>query len=94
MFELFCCIFHLKHRLIFFPMKNLSLAISNFLRYSCETIRGKGAVQKKVDALRDLRRLLSRSEIPPIEAALQAGAIPVLVQCLSFGSPDEQVWKF
>ncbi|KAJ8620944.1 hypothetical protein MRB53_029473 [Persea americana] len=53
--------------------------------------QGKGAVQKKVDLLRDLRRLLSRSEIPPIEAALQAGAIPILAQCLSFGSPDEQL---
>lgn len=67
---------------------------SKFTRYLCETTRGKGAVQKKVDLLRDLRRLLSRSEIPPIEAALQAGAIPILAQCLSFGSPDEQVWKF
>lgn len=53
--------------------------------------QGKGAVQKKVDLLRDLRRLLSRSEIPPIEAALQAGGIPILAQCLSFGSPDEQL---
>lgn len=43
-------------------------------------------------ALRELRRLLSRSEFPPIETALGAGAIPILVQCLSFGSPDEQVW--
>ena len=48
-------------------------------------------MQKKVGALRELRRLLSRSEFPPIEAALKAGAILLLVQCLSFGSPDEQV---
>ncbi|XP_077214477.1 importin subunit alpha-9 [Tasmannia lanceolata] len=53
--------------------------------------QGKGATQKKVEALRDLRRLLSKSEIPPVGAALQAGAIPVLVQCLSFGSSDEQL---
>lgn len=53
--------------------------------------QGKGAIQKKVETLRALRRLLSRSEIPPIEVALQAGAVPVLVQCLSFGSPDEQL---
>lgn len=48
-------------------------------------------MQKRVAALRELRRILSRSEFPPIETALTAGAISVLVQCLSFGSPDEQV---
>jgi hypothetical protein len=53
--------------------------------------QGKGAMQKRVTALRELRRLLSKSEFPPVEAALRAGAIPLLVQCLSFGSPDEQV---
>lgn len=53
--------------------------------------QGKGAVQKRVAALRELRRILSRSEFPPIETALTAGAISVLVQCLSFGSPDEQL---
>lgn len=53
--------------------------------------QGKGAMQKRVTALRELRRLLSRSEFPPVEAALGAGAIPILVQCLSFSSPDEQL---
>ncbi|CAL0299586.1 unnamed protein product [Lupinus luteus] len=53
--------------------------------------QGKGAVQKRVSALQELRRLLSRSEFPPIESALKAGAVPILVQCLSFGSPDEQL---
>lgn len=53
--------------------------------------QGKGATQKRVSALRELRRLLSKSELPPVEAALKAGAMPVLVQCLSFGSPDEQL---
>ncbi|WZZ92411.1 hypothetical protein YC2023_120990 [Brassica napus] len=48
-------------------------------------------MQKRVTALRELRRLLSKSEFPPIEAALSAGAVPLLVQCLSFGSPDEQL---
>lgn len=60
-------------------------------------IRGKGATQKRVTALREVRRLLSRSEFPPIEAAIKAGAVPLLVQCLSFGSPEEQVqicWCF
>ncbi|XP_027173061.1 importin subunit alpha-9 [Coffea eugenioides] len=53
--------------------------------------QGKGAMQKRVAALREVRRLLSRSEFPPIEAAIKAGAIPLLVQCLSFGSPEEQL---
>ncbi|KAL4560762.1 hypothetical protein LXL04_032916 [Taraxacum kok-saghyz] len=44
------------------------------------TFQGKGAVQKKVNSLRKLRRLLSKS-----------GAIPLLAQCLSFGSQDEQL---
>ena len=58
-----------------------------------QLFRGKGAMQKRVNALRELRRLLSKSEFPPVEAALKAGAIPLLVQCLSFGSPDEQVQR-
>jgi hypothetical protein len=53
--------------------------------------RGKGEMQKRVGALQELRRLLSRSEFPPVESALKAGAVAILVQCLSFGSPDEQV---
>lgn len=53
--------------------------------------QGKGATQKRVSALRELRRLLSKSEFPPVEAALEAEAMPILVQCLSFGSPDEQL---
>ncbi|KAL0316256.1 UNVERIFIED_CONTAM: Importin subunit alpha-9 [Sesamum radiatum] len=53
--------------------------------------QGKGAMQKRVGALRELRRLLSKSEYPPVEAALKAGVMPTLVQCLSFGSPDEQL---
>ncbi|KAI3447614.1 hypothetical protein Pfo_004279 [Paulownia fortunei] len=53
--------------------------------------QGKGAMHKRVNTLRELRRLLSKSEYPPVEAALKAGAMPTLVQCLSFGSPDEQL---
>ncbi|KAG6769826.1 hypothetical protein POTOM_025491 [Populus tomentosa] len=52
--------------------------------------QGKGAMQKLVGALQELRCLLSKSEFPPVDAALKAGAIALLVQCLSFGSPDEQ----
>ena len=70
---------------------NIHFIIANNQTY-CIIARGKGAMQKRVGALRDLRRLLSKSEFPPVEAALKAGAIPILVQCLSFGSPDEQVY--
>ncbi|CAH9127040.1 unnamed protein product [Cuscuta epithymum] len=63
-------------------VEQLKLAVSH---------QGKGAVQKRVNALRELRRLLSKSEYPPVEAALEAGAMPLLVNCLSFGSPDEQL---
>ncbi|KAF4382143.1 hypothetical protein F8388_008629 [Cannabis sativa] len=58
---------------------------------SAVSYQGKGALQKRVTALRELRRLLSKSVFPPIETALGAGAISILVQCLSFGSPDEQL---
>ncbi|XP_028775194.1 importin subunit alpha-9 isoform X2 [Neltuma alba] len=58
---------------------------------SAVAYQGKGAMQKKVSALRELRRLLSRSEFPPVEAAVKAGAVSILAQCLSFGSPDEQL---
>ncbi|XP_078435023.1 importin subunit alpha-9 isoform X2 [Wolffia australiana] len=51
----------------------------------------KGSTRKKIEVLRELRRLLSKSEFPPIEAAVEAGAVDVLVPCLSFGSPDEQL---
>ncbi|KAM0867113.1 hypothetical protein ACQ4PT_042201 [Festuca glaucescens] len=53
--------------------------------------QGKGAQKKKIEALRALRRLLSQSEVPPIEVAIKAGAVPLLVQFLSFGSSDEQL---
>lgn len=54
-------------------------------------LRGKGAQKKKTEVLCALRRLLSQSEVPPIEAAIKAGAVPLLVQYLSFGSSDELV---
>ncbi|KAL4591975.1 hypothetical protein LXL04_004952 [Taraxacum kok-saghyz] len=53
--------------------------------------KGIDTVQKKVNALRELRRLLSRSDFPFVEIALKSGAIPLLSQCLSFGSQDEQL---
>ncbi|KAL5706357.1 Importin subunit alpha-9 [Ranunculus cassubicifolius] len=53
--------------------------------------QGKGAIQKRLQGLRHLRRLLSKSDLPPVEAAVKAGAVPLLTQCLSFGSPDEQL---
>lgn len=66
-----------------------SLAVENLK--SALAYQGKGAVQKRVGALQELRRLLSRSEFPPVESAVKAGAVAILVQCLSFGSPDEQL---
>ncbi|KAK2455044.1 importin subunit alpha-2 [Trifolium repens] len=66
-----------------------SLAVQNLK--SALAFQGKGAMQKRVGALQELRRLLSRSEFPPVESALKAGAVAILVQCLSFGSPDEQL---
>lgn len=54
-------------------------------------LQGKGATERKVDILRALRRLLSKNEITPIEAAIRADVIPALIQCLSFGSKDEQL---
>ncbi|KAI4374265.1 hypothetical protein MLD38_012277 [Melastoma candidum] len=55
------------------------------------SFQGKGSMQKRVSALRNLRRLLSRTEYPPVEVAVKAGAISLLVQFLAFGSPDEQL---
>ncbi|KAF6146649.1 hypothetical protein GIB67_008935 [Kingdonia uniflora] len=53
--------------------------------------QGKGVAQKKVESFRNLRRLLSKSGIPPVEAAIKAGSVSILACCLSFGSPDEQL---
>lgn len=53
--------------------------------------QGKVSTERKVEILRALRRLLSRSEVPPVKAAIQAGAVAPLVQCLSFGAADEQL---
>ncbi|KAJ7976997.1 Importin subunit alpha [Quillaja saponaria] len=54
-------------------------------------LQGKRCHAEESDCSSGVRRLLSRSEFPPVEAALKTGAVPVLVQCPSFGSPDEQV---
>ncbi|XBI25903.1 hypothetical protein VPH35_050735 [Triticum aestivum] len=53
--------------------------------------QGKGAQKKKIEALRAVRRVLSQSEVPPIQVAIKAGAVPLLVQYMSFGSSDEQL---
>lgn len=44
-----------------------------------------------MEVLRRLRRLLSQTSMPPVEIAVQAGVVPILVQCLSFGSANEQL---
>eukprot|EP00250_Pteridium_aquilinum_P006370 c16313_g1_i1 orf=134-1771(-) len=51
----------------------------------------KSSSQKKMEALRRLRRLLSCSSSPPVDAAVEAGVVPILVKCLEFGSSDEQL---
>uniref|UniRef100_A0A0D9UWZ9 Importin subunit alpha n=1 Tax=Leersia perrieri TaxID=77586 RepID=A0A0D9UWZ9_9ORYZ len=53
--------------------------------------QGKGAQKKKIEVLRDLRRLLSQPGLPLVDAAVKAGAVPLIVQYLSFGSSDEQL---
>uniref|UniRef100_A0A0D3EJU3 Importin subunit alpha n=1 Tax=Oryza barthii TaxID=65489 RepID=A0A0D3EJU3_9ORYZ len=58
---------------------------------SALSIQGKGVQKKKIEALRDLRRLLSQPEVPLVDTAIKAGAVPLLVQYLSFGSSDEQL---
>lgn len=52
---------------------------------------GKGSFKKKMEVLRSLRRLLSQTAVPPVDAAVHAGVVPILVQCISFGSSDEQL---
>nr|ATG70964.1 importin alpha isoform 9 [Juniperus flaccida] len=58
---------------------------------SAVSFTGKGSFQKKMEVLRRLRRLLSQTSMPPVEIAVQAGVVPILVQCLSFGSANEQL---
>ena len=72
----------------FFTLSSFGICLNHLYAW---TFREKGVMQKLVGALRELRCLLSKSEFPPVDAALKAGAIALLVQCLSFGSPDEQV---
>jgi hypothetical protein len=70
--------------------RSITIATSTIL-FGFLFFRGKDATPKTIEALRALRRLLSKSEVPPVEAAIQEGAVPLLVKCLSFGSVDEQV---
>lgn len=44
-----------------------------------------------MEALQFLRRLLSCSAYPPVHVAVQAGVVPLLVDCLAFGSSEDQV---
>ncbi|KAJ9559028.1 hypothetical protein OSB04_013642 [Centaurea solstitialis] len=53
--------------------------------------QGEGAVQRKVNALTELRHLLSRSKFSPVEVALRSGAIPLVAHCLSKGSQDDEL---
>lgn len=58
---------------------------------SAFSVKVKSLSQKKMEVLRRLRRLLSCSSRPPVNAAVEAGVVPVLVKCLEFGSSDEQL---
>ncbi|KAH9291933.1 hypothetical protein KI387_042879, partial [Taxus chinensis] len=58
---------------------------------SAASFTGKESFQKKMEVLRRLRRLLSQTSMPPVEIAVQAGVVPVLVRFLSFGSANEQL---
>eukprot|EP00246_Nothoceros_aenigmaticus_P002922 TRINITY_DN13849_c0_g1_i2.p1 TRINITY_DN13849_c0_g1~~TRINITY_DN13849_c0_g1_i2.p1 ORF type:complete len:548 (-),score=94.74 TRINITY_DN13849_c0_g1_i2:371-2014(-) len=49
----------------------------------------KGA--RKLLSLRNLRKLLSCNARPPIDVAVKAGVVPLLVQCLALGSSEEQL---
>lgn len=51
----------------------------------------KGSAQAKTSALRDLRQQLSKETEPPLAAAVQAGVVPLLISCLGFGVPEEQL---
>ncbi|KAI5074348.1 hypothetical protein GOP47_0010309 [Adiantum capillus-veneris] len=51
----------------------------------------KSSSQKRMEALRRLRRILSCSSNPPVGAAVETGIVPLLVKCLEFGSTDEQL---
>ncbi|KAI3700174.1 hypothetical protein L2E82_44795 [Cichorium intybus] len=63
------------------PVSNPLSTIFNFTSSNTPSIftifKGKGAVQKKVNALRELKRLLSKFEFPPVETAIKSGAIPL-----------------
>ncbi|XP_024402317.1 importin subunit alpha-9 [Physcomitrium patens] len=54
---------------------------------------GKKATPKKVEALQTLRRLLSCSAYPPVHVAVQAGVVPLLVDCLGFGASEDQLFE-
>ncbi len=54
--------------------------------------RLKGSPAKRIGALQTLRHLLSCTAMPPVHVAIEAGVVTLLVDCLAFGSSEEQVW--
>jgi len=54
---------------------------------------GKGTPAKKIEALQSLRQLLSCTAFPPVHVAVQAGVVPLLVDCLAFGASDDQLFE-
>eukprot|EP00897_Mesotaenium_endlicherianum_P006680 jgi/Mesen1/603/ME000108S10760 len=60
-------------------------------RAGTECRAAKGASAERVAALKQLRQVLSSDVAPPLQAAVAAGAVPLLVQCLGFGAPEDQL---
>ncbi|XP_024359531.1 importin subunit alpha-9 [Physcomitrium patens] len=46
---------------------------------------------KRIEALQILRRLLSCSAYPPVHVAVQAGVVPLLVDCLGLDATEDQL---
>lgn len=49
---------------------------------------------ERLAALREVRELLSPAEavdVPPLAAAVRGGLVPLLILCLQFGAPEEQL---
>ncbi|KAH8948521.1 hypothetical protein BDL97_11G098400 [Sphagnum fallax] len=53
----------------------------------------KGSPAKRIGALQTLRHLLSCTAMPPVHVAIEAGVVTLLVDCLAFGSSEEQLFE-
>ncbi|CAM6093384.1 unnamed protein product [Calypogeia fissa] len=53
--------------------------------------KGMDTSKAKIEALRNVRKLLSSNAAPPLKVAVEAGVVTLLVNCLEFGSPEDQL---